>query len=317
MFTKIINTMKKIFLSFAAMIMAAGVLSAQDINAVTEIYNNGAMELDMGNREAALEQFQAALTAAEALGDEGADIVANCQVYIPAIMIQIAKGHLKDNAIDEALEQLNKTIETGNAFGNTDVVEEANELIDQAYLAKGNIALNNKDYAGAVEAYQWVLAQNPANGLAHLRLGMAFGAQGKVAEAEAAYLLAAENGQKNAAYKQLSTIYLKLAQTANKAKKYQETYDYSMKSNEYLENANAYRFAAGAAQQLGKNDECIALYEKYIALKPNAKDANGVKFTIAVLCQQGGDKEKAKQYYQMVVGDPQYGPSAAEQLKTL
>ena len=317
MFIKIKMTMKKIFVSFAAMVMAAGVLSAQDINTVTESYNNGAMELEMGNKEAALEQFHAALAGAEALGEEGADIVANCQTYIPAIMIQIAKGQLKDNAIDEALEQLNKVIETGNAYGNADVVEEANGLINQAYLAKGNNALNEKNYAAAEEAYQFVLAANPANGLAQLRLGMALGAQGKVAEAEAAYLLAAENGQKTAAYKQLSNNYVKLAQAASKAKKYQEAYDYAMKSNEYLENANAFRFAASAAQQLGKNDECIVLYEKYIALKPNAKDAGGVKFTIAALYQQAGNKAKAKEYYQMVATDPQYGASAAEQLKTL
>ena len=56
MFIKIKMSMKKIFVSFAAMVMAAGVLSAQDINTVTESYNNGAMELEMGNKEAALEQ---------------------------------------------------------------------------------------------------------------------------------------------------------------------------------------------------------------------------------------------------------------------
>ena len=43
----------------------------------------------------------------------------------------------------------------------------------------------------------------------------------------------------------------------------------------------------------------------------------GVKFTIAALYQQSGDKAKAKEYYQMVSTDPQYGPSAQEQLKTL
>ena len=317
MYIKIETIMKKIFLSFAAMVMAAGILSAQDINAVTEIYNNGAMELDMGNKEVALEHFQNALTAAEALGDEGADIVANCQTYIPAIMIQIAKGQLKENALDEAIETLGKAVEAGNTFGNPDVVAEATSLTSQAYLAKGNNALNAKDFETAVSAYQIVLAENPANGLAQLRLGMALGALGKMDEAEAAYLLAAENGQQKGAFKQLSNIYVKYAQAANKAKNFQEAYDLALKSNEYLENANACRIAAGAAQQLKKNDECIAFYEKYIALKPNAKDAGGVKFTIAALYQQAGNKEKAKEYYQMVAGDPQYGPSAAEQLKNL
>lgn len=47
-------TMKKIFLFFAAVVMTAGVMSAQDINQATEAYNNGAMELQMGNNAAAL-----------------------------------------------------------------------------------------------------------------------------------------------------------------------------------------------------------------------------------------------------------------------
>ena len=50
--------------------MTAGVLSAQDINQATEAYNNGAMELQMGNNSAALENFLSALTMGEALGDE-------------------------------------------------------------------------------------------------------------------------------------------------------------------------------------------------------------------------------------------------------
>ena len=37
--------MKKIILMFAAVIMTAGVMSAQDINKATESYKNGAMEL--------------------------------------------------------------------------------------------------------------------------------------------------------------------------------------------------------------------------------------------------------------------------------
>ena len=41
--------MKKIILFFAAVAMSAAVASAQDINQATENYNNGAMELQMGN----------------------------------------------------------------------------------------------------------------------------------------------------------------------------------------------------------------------------------------------------------------------------
>ena len=308
--------MKKIFLLFAA-VFTAGVMSAQDINQATENYNNGAMELQMGNMEAALGYFQTALTMAEALGEDGAEIVTNCQNTIPAIMASIAKDMIKADNFDGAIEQLNKTIETAGTYNATDVAEEAKALIPQVLMSKANDFLNAKDFANAATLYQQVIADNPANGMAALRLGMALGAQGKTAEAEEAYLQAAANGQKKAADKQLSTMYVKMAQAASKAKKYQEAFDYAAKSNSFLENANAYRFAAGAAQQLGKNEDCINNYVKYLELKPNAKDAAGVKFTIAALYQQGGNKEKAKEYYQMVATDPQYGPSAQEQLKTL
>lgn len=309
--------MKKIFLLLATAAISTGIALAQDINQATENYNNGAMELQMGNKEAALANFQAALTMAEALGDEGAEIAANCKNTIPAIMESIAKDLIKAENYDAAVEQLNKTIEAAELYGVADVAADAKELVPSVYLSKGNTLLKAKDAAGAAAAFQQTLALDPANGMASLLLGQALTAQGKIAEAEAAYLQAAENGQSTNATKQLSRMYLKLAQTALKGKKAQDAYNNAVKANSFLEDANAYKIAASAAQQLGKNADCITNYEKYLELKPNAKDAAGVKFTIGALYQQGGDKAKAKEYYQMVVNDPQYGPSAQEQLKTL
>ena len=309
--------MKKIFLMLVAAAMTALTVSAQDMAQATENYNNGAMELQMGNKEAALGYFQTALTMAEALGDEGVDIVTNCMNTIPARMASIGKDLVKAENFDAAIEQFNKTIEVAESYGNTEVVEEAKTLIPQVLMSKAGDLLNAKDFAAASAAYQQVLDANPENGMAALRLGMALAAQGKTAEAEAAYVQAAANGQEANANKQLSNMYVKLAQAALKGKKFQEVVDFAAKSNQYLENANAYRFAASASQQLGKNADCIANYEKYLELSPNAKDANGVKFTIAALYQQAGNNAKAKEYYQAVVSDPQFGASAQEQLKAL
>ena len=98
--------MKKIFLLFTAAVMTAGVVFAQDINQATENYNNGAMELQMGNKESALNYFQTALTMAEALGEEGTDIATNCKNTIPAIMASIAKDLIKAENFDGAIAQL-------------------------------------------------------------------------------------------------------------------------------------------------------------------------------------------------------------------
>ena len=307
--------MKKIFMIFAAAVMAAGIASAQDINSVTETYNNGAMELEMGNKEAALGYFQAALTAAEELGEEGMQIAENCKNTIPVLMGSIAKDLIKAEQFDAAIEQLNKTIETCNALGHD--IEEYKSLIQQTLMAKGNDLINNKDFAGAIEVYNQIMAEDPTNAMASLRLGMAYGATGNTEAAEAAYLVAAENGQEKNAYKQLSNLLVKKAAAVLKTKNYADAIAFALKSNEYLENATAMKIAGTAASALQKNEEAIQYLEKYLELSPNAKDAAQMKYTIAATAQVLGDKEKAKAYYQQILSDPKFGPTAKQMLESL
>ena len=309
--------MKKIFMFFAAVAMTAGIASAQDINSVTETYNNGAMELEMGNKEAALGYFQAALTAAEELGEEGMQIADNCKNTIPVLMNSIAKDYIKAEQFDTALEQLNKTIEAAGLYGNAEVAEDAKALINQTLMAKGNDMINNKDFAGAIEVYNQIMAAEPANAMAALRLGMAYGAAGNIEEAEKAYLVAAENGQDKNAYKQLSNLFVKKAAAVLKTKNYAQAVEFALKSNEYLENATAMKVAGTAASALQKNAEAIQYLEKYLELSPNAKDAAQMKYTIAATAQVLGDKAKAKEYYQQILSDPKFGPTAKQQLETL
>ena len=122
-------------------------------------------------------------------------------------------------------------------------------------------------------------------------------------------------GQGANATKLLSQVYLKKAQADIKAKNFASAYENCAKSNEYQESGNAYKLAASAAQQLNKNNDVITNYEKYLELTPNAKDFSGVAYTLAVLYQQGGNTAKAKEYYQKIAGDPQYGAAAQEFLK--
>ena len=172
--------MKKIFLTLVAAAMTALTVSAQDIAQATENYNNGAMEHPMGNKDAALNYFQPALTMAEALGDEGVDIVTNCKNTIPALLASIGKDLVKAENFDAAIEQLKKTIEVAENYGNVEVVEEAKTLIPQVLMSKAGDLLNAKNFAGAAEVYKQVVDADPANGMAALRLGMALGSLGKV-----------------------------------------------------------------------------------------------------------------------------------------
>ena len=310
--------MKKIFLFIAAALFSVGVASAQDLNEAITLAKDGNAAFELGEYNLAIEAFTKALQIAESVeGDEAANHASTCKTAICAIYLSNSKALLKSGDYNGALEKLNETIAAAEAYGAAETVTSATELIPSVYMAQGNAALKAKDMAGAIAAYTKVTEITPANGDAYLRLGRALAASGKVEEAVAAYETAAANGEEKDAKKQLSTLFLKKAQASLKAGKSQEAIDFAQKANEYLESANAYNLAAKAAQKLGKNADCIAFYQKYLELKPNAKDAAGVTFTIAALYQKKGDKAKAIEYYTKVASDPQFGAGAQEQLKVL
>ena len=297
--------------------MAAGVASAQDINKAIELANSGNEAFQMGEFGLAIDAFKESLSIAEGLGEEGAEHANTCKTALCNLYLAHAKSLIKASDFDGALAKLDETIAVAEGYGEAATVEDAKALIPNVFMAKGNAAMKAKDMANAIAAYTKVTELNPANGDAYLLLGRAYAATGKVAEAVAAYETAMANGEEASAKKQLSTLFLKKAQACAKAKDNQGTIDNALKANEYLENANAYKLAASAAQRMGNNAQCISFYEKYLEIKPDTKDAAGVTFTIAALYQQDGNKAKAIENYEKVASDPQYGAGAQEQLKVL
>lgn len=313
--------MKKFLLIAAAAVMSAVTVSAQDLAQATETYNNGAMELQMGNTAVALEHFKNALQMSESLGDDATDLVNNCKKAICSTSLSIAKDLYNSKDFNGAIEAFGKAKEYAESYGEEEIAAEAGELVNQTWKLKYNTdakeAMKAKDFASAAENFKKVLDMEPDNGNTAIQLGQAYMKAGKLDDALGALEIAKANGQEANACKVISQIFLMKAQSALKTKNYQAVIDNAAKSNEALENANAYKLAASAAQKLGKNNDCIEFYEKYLAISPNAKDANGVIFTVGALYQQAGNKEKAKEYYQKVASDPQYGAMASEQLKNL
>lgn len=313
--------MKKFLLIVAAAVMSAVTVSAQDLAQATETYNNGAMELQMGNNALALEHFQNALSMAETLGDDAIDLVNNCKKAICSTSLSIAKELYNAKDFEAAITAFEKAKSVAETYGEAEIAEEAAELTGQTWKLKYNTdakaAMSAKNYDEAAANFKKVLELDPDNGNTAIQLAQAYMKSSKLDDALEALETAKVNGQEANANKMISQIFLMKAQASLKAKNYQAVMDLAAKSNEALENANAYKLAASAAQKLGKNNDCIALYEKYLEISPKAKDAAGVICTVAVLYQQAGNKAKAKEYYEKIVNDPQFGATAAEQLKTL
>ena len=303
--------------ALAALLCAASIASAQDMAAATETYNNGVMTLQGGDKAVALNYFKEALVLGEACGEEGAELVTNCKNAIPGIILSIAKGQINDGAYDEAVSTLAEAAAKAKEYGVDGIPAEAAELTTNAYLRKGTSLLKAKDMEGAAGALKEVVAADPANGGAYMMLGQALMGSGKADEAIDAFKSAAANGKEEQANKMLGNIYLKQGQALLKAGKNAEAVEAFNSANSYAENPASYKLIASAYTKLGKTSAALDAYKKYLELIPDAKDAAGVKLTIAATAQKAGNKATAIEYYQMIVNDPQYGATAKQQLEVL
>ena len=309
--------MKKLVLTIAAVLLSAGLMSAQDMAQATETAQNANEALVAKDYTKALEGFKQALTLAEACGEDGAELVGTCKGVIPSIVLSIAKNQIKDSAFDEGLAQLDEAIKVAKEYGSEDVIEQATTLIPQVKKQKATALYNAKDYAAAAEAFKAVLADDATDGASALRLAMALNNLGDKDGAVAAFEQAAQNGQEANANKQLANIYLKDAQALLKENKFKEAIEACEKSNGYAESANAYKLAASAATKLKDNAKAIQFYEKYLGVSPDAKDAGAIAFTLGALYQQASNKAKAIEFYEKAASDAQYGAQAKQQLEAL
>ena len=308
--------MKKLIATIAAFTVALGAAFAQDLAAVTEVYNAGA-EAVSTDKAAALKSFEEALKLAEALGDEGQEIVANCKNIIPNIRMSLAKDLVKESKFDEAVAALQEVEKVAEAYEVFDVADEAKTLVPQVKMSHAGNLLNGKDYDGAAAIYKEVLDADPANGNAALRLGVALNGAGKLEEAKAAFETAAANGQEATANKQIGNIYLKEAAAALKEKKYADAVAAAAKVNDYTENAQAWQIAGQASQAAGKNSDAIKYFEKYLEAAPTASNAGAIAFTVGALYQGAKNNAKAKEFYTKAAGDPKYGAEAKKMLDAL
>ena len=309
--------MKKLIASVAALVVALGAAFAQDLAAVTEIYNAGAEAVSAGDKAGALASFEKALELATALGEEGQEVVTNCKNIIPNLVLSLAKDLVKESKFDEAVAKLGEAAAVAEKYDSPAVLDEAKELIPQVKMSKAGNLLNAKDYEAAAAAYKEVLDADPANGTAALRLGVALNGAGKLDEAKAAFETAAANGQEATANKQLGNIYLKEAAAALKAKKYADAVAAAVKVNDFTENAQAWQIAGQASQLAGKNNDAIKYFEKYLEAAPTASNAGQIAFTLGALYQQAKNNAKAKEFYSKATGDPKYGAEAKKMLDAL
>ena len=313
--------MKKIILAMAAFACSMSLMTAQDLATATATYNSGAEALTMGNKTSALEYFQKALTMAEALGDEGADVVANCKSAIPSVILSIGKEFYNNKDFSNAKAKFVEAAEVAKKYGNQEVTAEVESLLPtvgkRIALANVNDAMKTKDIAGVLAGYEEAMAIDTTDANTALKYGQFLGNAGKFDDAVKYLELAARHGQEGNAKAVLSTTFLKKAAAQLKAGKYADAVTFAEKAISYKENAQAYLIAGQASQKANKNADAIANFEKYLEAAPTAKNAGAIAFTVGALYQQTGNKAKAVEFYKKVEADPQFGAQAKTLITSL
>lgn len=312
--------MKKILLTIA--VLAAGVLalSAQDLENATNQFNSGITAFQEGDAASALTAIEGALAEAEAIAENEAAqaIVDDCKKVLPQIINRLGKEALNAKNYEEAIARFKLAGEKATEFGtNEDLIAETASLIIKAKQAQAQSIMKTEP-AKAIALLNEVVAAEPTNGVAHLLLGQLHQATGKIAEAEAEYNLATENGQGSKAVKALGTMFLKECQKLQKAGKFAEAVAAADKSYGYVPSANALKLKAASLKGAKLPAEAIAAYEQYVA-EFGAKDAkiNETYYAIAALAQEAGIKDKAIEYYGKITADPKLGAYATAQLQAL
>jgi len=312
--------MKKLLSLIAAAFVSFSLISAQDMETVTNAYNEGATALNDGNFQLAIEKFEAALAGAEAVGADAEEIAANCKKTIPALYIQVAKGMINEKNYEGALASLDNASSKAEAYGQEESMNQAKEFQAIAYLGAGQGKLKEKDFAGAAASFAKATEADPSNGQAWLLLGQANTRINNEAEAFAAFDKARELGMGEKVDGELAKYYYSVSANAFKAKKFTEAYEAGVKAASYNtpEGVKALSIAGKAAYSAKKYAEAVDCLTKYIAGNPQAKDMNQTLYQIADSLEKMGKKSEACGYFKQIpAADANFGAYAAGKIKEL
>ena len=308
--------MKKFVIALAALALTAGMASAQDINAALEVYNNAIAQAEF-DKEAALTGLKDALQQGLALGDEGAELVANCKNAIPSLTLSLAKTQINEGEFDKAAETLATAEAVAKEYGNEEIPAEIPMLMLAIYKRRGAQAFKDQNWEAALADLSKVVAADTTDGNTYVKIGQAQTKLGNIDDALEAFKLAAANGKEQQVSKTIANIYKKKAIAAQKAGNLNEAIENLAASNQYNEDPGNFRSIGGLYNKLGKLKDSNEAYIKYLELAPNAPDADGVKYTIAVNAQKVKDFATARAYYSKLLGNETYAAEAKKQLGLL
>lgn len=150
-------------MALAATTLMLGSAAAQTMEDAVAKYEAAMGAMKEKKLPEAVKLLEAAADMGIDLGEDGAELVRECQGIIPKVYLQMGMAAAQAKKFDEAIAELLKCEELADLYGDVTTKRNASRFISNVYMVKGTEAFNAKDYAKALESFQKGYEQDPAN----------------------------------------------------------------------------------------------------------------------------------------------------------
>jgi len=168
--------MKKLYLTLTMVCFAlTGMVYAQTINDVIDLFNDAADKTNKGDYQTAIIDFEQLLEVAPKVGAEANDLLGKAKEQLPLLYWQVAAGHLRQRRFEEAIPAMEKTLELATEYDNNNTSKErALRTLPQAYVAVGTQLFREKNYSASVENFKKAIQYDPNATKAYLGIGLSY-----------------------------------------------------------------------------------------------------------------------------------------------
>ncbi|MBW6461314.1 MAG: tetratricopeptide repeat protein [Bacteroidales bacterium] len=153
-------------------------VSAQDIEAAADAYNQAIGFTQAGNHTEALKLYQKTIELSEELGDEGMELLIRAEQQLPSTFFNVGKGLYEDKKLNEAIPYFEESVKYADQMGESRTADASRTYLAGIFTAQGNADLRADALDKAIENYNKAIRNKPDFARAYYGLGLVYRKQG-------------------------------------------------------------------------------------------------------------------------------------------
>jgi tetratricopeptide (TPR) repeat protein len=293
----------KVMRKIAAILVVSAIigtnLSAQVMNDVIKVYNEGAKAMQTDS-QAAITAFENVISLSDKVGETAADLKQKAIQVLPGLYVKVASNALNEKKpAPEIIRAAKKAAAAAEKYGSASGKENAGKILVQGYYTMGTEFFTRKDYNNALLAFDSLLLINPGYPAAIYNKALIFRSQNNATAFEEnidLFIEKMKSGNDSVKVKQASKLALEYFRAAgsqaNQANKLDEALVLLNKAAKYGDDKDLFYFFADVYNKQKNFDKGAEYAQKGLDL------------------ETGNAEAKAKFYYQLAVAQVGKGQTA-------